>query len=119
MDIAIGALIGGLVWTLTSFIRRITARDWIGVKNQSLTYGVGVVAVVLAANADLTDGYTFNGVALGDLNAFSLVILGLMVTSLFAMVPYDLTKAIDNTQSARVPNLLEDVHAAKVPTPPR
>ncbi len=101
MSIAPIALLGGLIYALTTFARRVFPVKVDGWKAQLLSFVVGLGTVFLVSASSLV-GTTFkiNGIALNDLDFYSKVILGLLATGLFATVPNDLFKAIDNNRDS-------------------
>lgn len=106
MDVAVLALIGATVYAGLSLVKYVRAGD----TNAALTlltgWVVGVVVVFVCSAAKLTNGFTFNHIALVDLDAGSKILLGVQATSLFAVVPYDFKRAFDRTDSAQQPSLL-------------
>lgn len=108
MPVAVLALMGVLVTKVVDFARQLRARDWNAVVTQAVAWAAGVGAAFLLAASNFADKVTFDqlgGVALADLNGPSLVFVGTAVLSGFSKL-VDLTKALDNSQSAAVPPLL-------------
>jgi hypothetical protein len=104
MDIAPIALIGALIYTLINLVRYVLGGDFNGAITIVTGFVIGIVVVMLVSQASITNGFTFNGQTLSDLDLWSKIIIGLLATSLFSVVN-DLKKAFDGTDSARVPSL--------------
>jgi hypothetical protein len=102
MTVGILALIGGLTYTLTTFFKRLLPANLNGWQTQLMGFVVGEAVVFLAAAATITSSFQFNGTALSDLDFWSKVLVGLLGTALFAVVPADLMKSIDNTRSGAI-----------------
>lgn len=98
---------------IVSFLKFIRAKDWNSVATQAAAWVAGVVVVFIAAEADIVQNLKVAGFALADINDWSKVLLGMMFLSL-GSTAYQLTKALDNSQSAEEPAL---VPPAKVITP--
>lgn len=100
-----GVIIGALSYVLWSFVRRVLSKDWSGVINMVGVWFVGIIATVLACSADIVNQYQVNGHTLSDLNGGSRIVIGLIFTSVFGMVPYDFfMKAVDSSRTSAVPN---------------
>lgn len=102
MDIAPLALIGGLIYALTTFARRLLPANLNGWQAQLLSFAIGTGVVFLVSAAKVTSSVAINGTALNDYDAYSKIVLGLLATGLFAVVPNDLMKAIDNNRNSTV-----------------
>lgn len=96
-----------LAWKFVDFIKYIKTRDVNGAVTQAATWVAGIVVVFLAASADITSTLEIGGFALGEVNVWSKVLIGLSLLSL-GSVAYDFKKAIDNTDSAHTPSLMRD-----------
>lgn len=109
MPVAILALMGALISKIVDFARQVRARDWNAVVTQAVAWAAGVAGAFLLAASDFADGVVFDqlgGYALSDLNGASLIFVGMAVLSAFSTLR-DLTKAVDGSQSAAIPPLLD------------
>jgi len=105
MEVFTAASLAALVWKFISVIKMITGRDLMGVVTQALTWAAGVIAVMLAAQADVSASLAvFGDQVLGSLDGWSQVLAGIALAS-SASVAYDYKKAVDNTDSASEPKL--------------
>lgn len=109
MDIAPLALIGGLIFALTTFVRRVLPVELYAWQTQLISFAIGVGVVFLVAAAEIT-GKTVavNSVLLSDYDTASKIVLGLLATGLFAVVPDHLMAAIDNNRSSQVRSETKD-----------
>lgn len=98
--------LAALVVKITSVLKA-AGKDWNYVVTQAVTWVVGILVLVLAANADLTENLVlFDGAQrLGVLNGASLVLAGLAFSSLGSFA-YDVKKAVDVSDSAAEQRLL-------------
>lgn len=91
------------------------ARGEAGAKSSLITqliaFGAGLVSVFLFAASDFAN-MAVAGVHLGDADAATKVILGLLVASLGGTVT-DVIKGVDSSQSAAMPRIVQD----RPPTP--
>lgn len=101
---------------LTAMIKKIVdtlkyglAGDVNAVVTQIVAWLSGVGVMFVAANADFAESMAVNGVALGALNNWSIALIGVNLAST-AGVAWDAIKAIDNNNSAAVPDLLSRSH---------
>ena len=94
-----------LVKKFIDFLRYASAKDWNGVTTQLLTWVSGVGAMFLVAQTDWAMSIMVGDMSLAALNGYSLVFVGLTVAS-GASAAVDTLKAVDNSQTAKVPNLL-------------
>lgn len=103
--VGLGALVA-LAWKFVDFSKQVTNKDWNAALTQVYMWLAGLVAVLLGANADAFEAIIIPGMEkpLGDLNFWSLVIIGLSFTSV-GSVAYDFKKAFDNSDSAKMPPL--------------
>jgi hypothetical protein len=99
------AAMGALVFTIINFLKMLTNKQWSPVLTQIISWGAGVVVVMLFANTDWADTVSFGGVPLSQLNGWSQFVIGLMAASIFGVVK-EITKAIDSSDSAAKPPLL-------------
>lgn len=109
---ALLAAIGTLASKVVGFLKYLRNKDWNASFTLVAVWVAGVVAVVLGAAAEVTEGLVLPGTLtpLGSLDGASQVFLGMSLTSFIAFV-YDFRKALDNTDFAKEPPLL------KPPTP--
>jgi hypothetical protein len=106
VNIGAAALIGALVYAGINFIKYVKAKDRSASLTQIAVWALGVGVLFLAAWAKVTNTFMFNGITLEKMDTGSKIVLGLMAASLFATIPYDLKRAIDNNDSATTPPLL-------------
>lgn len=105
----------GFVALATLVIKIVTVVKSIGkdtnaVVTQVVVWGVGIVVLFLAGEADITRHMTIPGLsdlAIGDMDAASLILAGLILGSSGAFA-YDVKKSIDNTDSSTEPALLSN-----------
>lgn len=98
-------LLISLIWKIVDFLKYVLARDGNGVVTQLAVWVGAIAVIILAANADLTEGLQLiGGRGLGSLNVWSLILAGLLIGS-GASATVDVKKAIDGTDSAAVPPL--------------
>lgn len=90
---------------LTSVVKYLSARDWTSSLTQIVAWAAGVLVVCVAAQADLTAALEpIPGHALGDMDFWSQVLVGMGLASLGSTV-YDVKSAIDGGDSAKEPSL--------------
>lgn len=94
-----------LAWKLVDFIKQLRVRDWNAVVTQAAVWAAGVLVVFLLAGTDFASGIKIGDMVLSNLNAASLILVGLSVGS-SASVGYDLKRSLDNTDSAAQPSLV-------------
>lgn len=94
-----------LAWKLVDFVKQLRVRDWNAVVTQAAVWVAGIVVVFLLANTDFASGIKIGDMVLSDLNAASLILVGLSVGA-SASVGYDLKRSLDNTDSAAQPALV-------------
>lgn len=94
-----------LAWKIVDFVKYARARDMDGIVGQGAIWVSGVLVAFLLAATDFAGGIEVGGKVLGDLNAFSLVLIGLTIGSTGA-VGYDFKRAFDKTDSAATPGLV-------------
>ncbi len=95
-----------LVKKLIDFLRYASARDVNGVVTQLVTWVSGFGALLLAAQTNWADQIMVGDSSLAALNVWSLVFVGMTVAS-SASVVHDVTKAVDNKDTAAIPKLLD------------
>lgn len=98
------AALAALVVKIVSVVKSL-GKDRNAVVTQALTWAVGVAVAFLAAHADLTSALVVADRQLGSLDAGSLVLVGLSLSSLGSFA-YDVKKSVDGTDSAAEPRLL-------------
>lgn len=96
---------GSLVFTFINLLKNVANKLWSPVVTQLISWLAGVVVVWLFAKTNWADTISFGGTPLSTLNAMSQFVIGLMAASLFGVVK-DITKAIDQNDSAKTPPLL-------------
>lgn len=95
-----------LVKKVVDFVKYGTSGDVNAVVTQLTAWAAGVAAAFLAANSDWGDSIMVNGDPLAFLNGWSLTLLGVNIASV-AGFGWDTLKALDNSNSAAVPDLLD------------
>jgi hypothetical protein len=102
---------------LTALIKKVMdtlkyglAGDVNAVVTQFVAWATGIGVTFVAANSDWAETMIVNGTAMGTLNGWSLALIGVNLAST-AGVAWDVIKAVDNNNSAEVPNLLSRTHA--------
>lgn len=103
-----------LVKKLVDFAKYGTSGDVNALVTQVVAWAAGVAAAFVTANSDWGDTIIVNGDPLALLNGWSLALMGVNIASL-AGVGWDAIKAVDASNSAVVPTLLN--HPPH-PTPP-
>ena len=98
------AAIGTVVFTAVNFIRFALAGDKSSAAGQVLAWASGIAAALIIAHTDLATAFVFGAKPLNQLNLVSQGLAGLMAASSISVVN-EIKKAIDNTDSARVPPL--------------
>jgi hypothetical protein len=99
--------LGSIAYTLVNFIRYAGATDWSSVVSQAVAWAVGVCTTLLVAHTDLAAAFTFGSKTLGQVGWLSQFLVGLAAASSISIV-YQFTKAVDTSQSARVPSMLRN-----------
>lgn len=94
-----------LVWKLVDFAKQVRVKDVDAVVTQLVTWVAGVVVTFILASSDFGDGIQVAHNALGRLNGWSLVLVGLTIAST-GSVGYDFKRAVDRTDSAAQPSLV-------------
>lgn len=108
--------LGSIVYTLVNFIRYARVTDWSSVISQILAWTAGVIATFVVAHTDLAAAFTFGGKNLGQIGWFSQFLVGLAAASSIGIV-YQFTKAVDHTQSAKVPAMWPDKSSVQPQAP--
>lgn len=99
-------ILGTLAGKFVDWVKFIQAKDWNATITQLAVWGAGVAVILLGANADAFEALMLPGFdrPIGDMNFYSLMLIGLSLTSLISFA-YDFKKAIDGTDSAKTPHL--------------
>lgn len=101
-------VLSALIKKIVDTVKYGAAGDVNAVATQIVVWIAGVLVMFAAAASDLGAQLTVNGHSLGDLNNWSVVLVGVNLAST-ASVGWDVIKAVDNSNSAAVPNLLTNV----------
>lgn len=96
--------IGTVVFTFVNFIRFALAGEGSSAVGQVLAWVSGIAAALIVAHTDLAAAFVFGSKPLSQLNLVSQGLVGLMAASSIGVVN-EIKKAIDSTDSARVPPL--------------
>jgi hypothetical protein len=104
MSLAQLAALGTVVFTSVNFIRFALAGDKSSATSQVLAWASGIAAAFVVAHTDLATAFVFGTKPLNQLNMISQGLVGLMAASSISVVN-EIKKAIDSTDSARVPTL--------------
>lgn len=94
-----------LVFAIINFLKAVRAKDANSAFTQVIVWVAGVLVVLLAAETDFADGIMLGDQPLTTLNFWSLLFVGLTISSL-ATFGTEIKKALDNTDSAATPMLL-------------
>jgi hypothetical protein len=108
---------GALVFTFVNALRFAVGREWSAVVTQMVAWGAGVVGMFLLRAADFAPTVRLGEVPLDRIGTWSTILLGLAAASL-ASVLNQLKKAVDRTDSARVPPLVAVSAVKQEPTVP-
>jgi hypothetical protein len=111
MDFVPLLLLTALVKKAVDFVKYATSGDINAVVTQIVAWAMGIGMAFLAANSDWADSVLVNGQPLSTLNGWSLALVGVNIASL-AGFGWDTVKALDNKNSAVVPDLLAHPSAA-------
>ena len=95
-----------LIAKLIDFARYARSGDINGVVTQLSTWGAGIVVLLLVAQTNWADGIPIGDTPLSRLGFFSLVFAGMSIAST-ASIAKDTLKAVDNTNSAAIPTLVQ------------
>lgn len=106
MELVLIASMVALAMKAVDLVKNLRARAWDAALTQLVVWASGVAVVFLGSATVWAHSLDVQGVALDDLNAASKVFLGLCLLSAGA-VANDWRKAIDGTDSARTPTLLD------------
>lgn len=105
MEVFTLAALAALVVKATSVLKFARAGQWGDVGTQVVAWAIGAGLALLAAAANAMANIDVNGVALGDLDKPSAVLLGFALASVGSFA-YDYKKARDATTSAAEPPLM-------------
>jgi hypothetical protein len=108
------AAIGTVVFTAVNFIRFALDGDKSSAGSQVLAWASGIGAALIVAHTDLAAAFVFGAKPLNQLNLVSQGLVGLMAASSISVVN-EVKKAIDNTDSARVPPLRTSRARVQIP----
>lgn len=99
--------LGAIVFALINFLKFVRGGDWNAAGTQLIVWVSGIAVVAIGAQAVIANGLEIPGTtfALGKLDFWSQVLVGLQASSLFSAVN-DVKKAVDNKDSATKPALL-------------
>lgn len=98
-------VMSALVKKIVDFVKYAANGDINAVVTQLCSWLAGIAVAFIAANSDYGDGIGINGELLSTLNAWSLALVGFNLASA-AGIGWDIIKAVDNSNSAIVPNLM-------------
>lgn len=90
---------------VVDFVKYGTSGDVNALVTQAVAWLTGIAAAFVAANSDWGDAVVVNGQTMASLNGWSLALVGVNIASL-AGFGWDTVKALDNHNSAVVPDLL-------------
>lgn len=103
------ALFASLIWQVIDWLREVTnlKANRSSVVTQLLAWIAGIALIAVAAHAAVTETLVLPGLAqpLGDLDAGSTVLVGLLAASL-ASSAVDVKQAIDTSDSSKKPPLI-------------
>lgn len=106
MDFVPLAALALLVVGVVNFLRYLRNKDWNGVSTVGLAWVAGVFAVSLVARTNFAGGIPIGDLSLADLNFASQVFVGMTIASTGSYF-VDVKKALDGSDSAKVPPLIE------------
>lgn len=104
MDFVPVVVLGALVFKFVDFLKLVHAKDWNATVTQLTVWASGVGAVVLVAQTDFASAVPIGEFTLATLNGWSLIVAGLSTAST-ASVGYDVKRALDSADSAKMPPL--------------
>jgi hypothetical protein len=111
------AAIGTVVFTAVNFIRFFLAGDKSSAGSQILAWASGIGGALIVAHTGLAAAFVFGAKPLNQLSLYSQGLVGLMAASSISVVN-EVKKAIDNTDSARVPTLRTSRARVQIPRKP-
>lgn len=110
MEFGLLIVMSTLVKKLVDTAKYATNGDVNGVVTQIVAWGAGVLVTAIGAHSDFAGTFAIADHTLASLNGWSQALVGVNLASLSG-VGWDLLKAIDNTNSAVLPNLLGSLGA--------
>lgn len=96
-----------LVFAIINFLKAVRNKDTNASITQVIVWVAGVAVVFLAAQTDFADGIVIGDQLLTQLNAWSLLFIGLTIASL-ASFGVEIKKALDGSDSAATKPLITD-----------
>lgn len=114
MDFVPLLLWASLIKKIIDFIKYLAGGDVNAVLTQLAAWSAGVGLAFITANSEFGDTFIVNGRPMSALNSWALVLAGLNAASV-AGLGWDTLKALDNTNSAKVPHLLNPPNAPSAP----
>jgi hypothetical protein len=99
-------ILGAFILKLVDFVKYAIKRDWNGFLTLGITWIVGCVAVQIFIETQWGDEVTVGKDTLDQLSTASKIVFGLAAPSIAALL-YDGKKAVDNTETASTPRLLD------------
>ena len=99
-------VLAALVLKFTDWLKLVSAKDWNAVITQLTAWAAGVGGVALVAQTDFASAVPVGDFTLATLNGWSLIVAGLSLAST-ASVGYDFKRALDTTDSAKMPSLVD------------
>jgi hypothetical protein len=94
-----------LVFAIINFLKAVTNQQWSSAITHIVVWAAGVLVVFLAANTDFAEGISVGDQLLSQLNGWSLLFVGLTISSLAAF-SNEVKQALDNHDSAAKPSLV-------------
>lgn len=91
------AAVAALTKKVIDFLKYVQNRDWNGVVTQAIVWGAGVLVIWLVSGTAWATGITVGNFNLSDLNAESIVFVGLTLSSLSSVVLHDVPQQLDPT----------------------
>jgi hypothetical protein len=107
MDVFLVFALGTLAYTVVIFLKNLSAQQWGSAITQVVAWLAGIGGMFLLAATQFGGGISIAGTALDKLDSGSTVLVGLMVASLLSTL-HEFKKAIDRTETAAVPEWLEN-----------
>lgn len=95
--------LSALVKKLVDFFKFLTNRDWNGAITMLVTWGAGIVALLVASQTDWADGINIGDKTLASLSFLSMVFVGMSVSSFGAVAGYDIPKSVGPTGQDKLP----------------
>lgn len=105
-----------LVWKAVDFVKYLLARDKNATITQLTTWLGGVGVTGLLANSDFAENIEIGSALLGSMNWPSIILVGLSLGS-SASSAFDLKKALDGSDSAKTPQMVQSSWPPPAPKP--